>query len=55
MEIDINKVKRFYIDKEFANAVLDYLKNRPFIEVYQIIPGFQHLEPVIEKEDNDSI
>ena len=36
----------FVIKEEFANAVMKYLSERPFVEVHQFIAGFQDLKPL---------
>jgi hypothetical protein len=40
--------KKFYIDEEFANAVMQYLAKQPYIEVHQFVAGFQELKPALE-------
>jgi len=39
-------MNKFYIDEDFANAVMQYLAKQPYIEVNQLIAGFQNLRPV---------
>jgi hypothetical protein len=40
------RVKVFAINEDFANAVLQYLITRPFVEVNHFVQGFQDLQTV---------
>jgi len=48
-------MKKFIIDEELAQAILNYLANRPFIEVYKMVQALQnvkeHVEQVKEKDE----
>ena len=46
--------RQFYIDEDFANAVLNYLATKPFNEVHVFVAGFQNLKPV-EENKNEKI
>lgn len=40
----------FKINEELANAVLQYLANRPYAEVVGLVQGLQNLEKLDAKE-----
>lgn len=39
------------IDSRWRDALVEYLKTRPWIEVNQVLPVLMNLEPVPKKED----
>lgn len=36
----------FKISKELADAIINYLAQKPFAEVYQLVAGLQQIKPV---------
>lgn len=47
--------RKFFIDEDFANAVLEYLSKQPFREVHLFVAGFQDLRLADETEKKESI
>jgi hypothetical protein len=43
------------IQRQVAQAVIDYLKKRPYEEVYHLIAALLQLQPEKEKEDGQRI
>ena len=43
----------FKIKGELAQAVLNYLAQRPYSEVFQLVQGLQQLEKIIIEEKKD--
>ena len=41
----------FVITAELANAILQYLISKPYVEVIQLVNGLQNLKPVAESAD----
>jgi hypothetical protein len=44
-------MKKFIIEEDFANAILNYIATKPYVEVFDFVKGFQGLkevEPQIE-------
>jgi hypothetical protein len=39
------------IEDKLAQAILDYLSNKPYVEVFQLIQGLQRM-PEIKEDDN---
>ncbi len=48
-------MKQFYIDEDFANAVLTYLATMPYREVAHFVQGFQELKLVDENKQEISL
>lgn len=41
----------YKIQEETVNKLLDYLKDKPYIEVFQVIQLLQSLEPIKAKKE----
>ena len=41
----------YKIKEETVNTLLAYLKDKPYVEVYQVIQLLQSLEPIKAKKD----
>ena len=45
--------QQLVISQPLAQKVVDYLKTRPYEEVFQLIHPLLHLQPVSEKKEDD--
>jgi hypothetical protein len=41
----------YAIERELANAILNYLASRPYSEVFSMVDGMRQLEPVEYEKD----
>ena len=48
-EQDQKKPKQFKITEDVLQATINYLANKPYIEVQKLIPCLQNAELIIEK------
>jgi hypothetical protein len=46
--------RRFLIDAQLAQAILDYLAQQPYHEVYQFIAALQRLEQASQTQVNNA-
>jgi hypothetical protein len=52
---DMVDKQQFLIDTQLAQVILDYLAQRPYHEVYQLIAALQRLAPAPEREQSDEM
>jgi hypothetical protein len=45
--------QKLIIDAQLAQAILDYLVQRPYAEVYQLVAALQRMEAVAEGDNPD--
>lgn len=44
-------MKNYIISQELASKLLNYLIQRPFVDVFQLVQELQRLEEITEKKD----
>lgn len=42
--------QKFIIDAKVATEILNYLVNKPYIEVFQLVQGLQAIKPAPKEE-----
>lgn len=50
-----NSSKMFLISEDMAMTIIDYMSQRPWFEVQQLIPAIQRLQPAPEPEEIGSL
>ena len=47
--------KQYLIDEDLANAILEYLAQQPYKEVYKFVPLLQHLDEAPTVPDQNAL